>query len=167
MPYPHTEEELARLFESLGARSASQWVKYVLEDPEPQLARYFFLKQAWERLISEEDTRWIEESVARSKKDPKAPYAGMGAALERLLASGAEPEDLTEIARCLQAQALFDVCYLMDGRAHAQPGLENINWSLFRVNDEGQPYGPPIAGLYESILDTEPSGREMRPKGDA
>ncbi len=164
MPYPKSEEELVRLFASVGARSVSEWVKYVRDDPEPQLARYLFLQQAWERLISERESDWIEDSIARFRKDPSAPYSGLGAALERVLAAGATRNDLTEIARCLQAQALFNVCYLLDGRAHAHPGLESVNWSLFRVNEDGEPYGPPIAGLHESVLDTEPSGREMRPK---
>ena len=166
MPSPKSEEELLRLFESLGARSAPQWIQYVKHDPDPQLARYLFLKQVWDRLISEQDSEWIEQAVARSKKNPTAPYAGLGKALERVLALGATSEDLTEIARCLQAQALFDVCYLVDGPAHSLDGVEHIDWSLFRTDEKGKPFGEPIAGLYESVLDTEPSGREMRPKGN-
>lgn len=42
--------------------------------------------------------------------------------------------------------------------------LPLVNWTLFEVTDEGEPLHP-IGGLHESVLDTDPSGREMPPGG--
>jgi hypothetical protein len=162
--YPQSEEKLAALFRSLGAHAPERWVSHVLADPEPQLARYLFLKQAWERIIGEGEVAWIDEQIERTKVHPTEPYAGLGIALKRVLAAGASREDISEIGRCLQAQMLFTIGYLLDGPAYEEPGLEEIQWSLFRVNEEEVPYGEPIAGLHESVLETDPTGREMRPK---
>ena len=164
MAYPQTEIELAALFRSLRAHAPEQWTSYVLADPEPQLARYLFLKQAWERVIGEGEVAWIDEAIERASCSPSEPYAGLGLALQRALAAGASRDDLSEIGRCLQAQALFGISYLIDGPAYEEPGLENIQWRLFRVNEDETPLGEPISGLHESVLETDPTGREMRPK---
>jgi hypothetical protein len=162
--YPQSESELAALFRSLGARAPEQWVSYVLADPEPQLARYLFRKQAWERVIGDGQIAWIDEEIDRASCSPSEPYAGLGLALQRVLDAGASREDISEIGRCLQAQALSGISYLIDGPAYEEPKLENIQWRLFRVNQDETPRGEPIGGLHESVLETDPTGREMRPK---
>ncbi len=164
MAYPQTELELAVLFRSLRARAPEQWISHVLADPEPQLARYLFLKQAWERLIADGQVTWIDQAIELARSSPSEPYAGLGFALQRVLAAGASREDISEIGRCLQAQALFSISYLIDGPAYEEPGLENIHWRLFRLNEGETPHGEPIGGLHESVLKTDPTGREMRPK---
>jgi hypothetical protein len=42
--------------------------------------------------------------------------------------------------------------------------LPRVNWTLFEVDDDGEPLHA-IDALHESVLDTDPSGREMRPSG--
>lgn len=39
-----------------------------------------------------------------------------------------------------------------------------VNWALFEVDEDFQPLNP-LGGLHESVLCTEPTGREMRPMG--
>jgi hypothetical protein len=41
--------------------------------------------------------------------------------------------------------------------------LEDVARQLFEVSEDGTP-GRPIGGLHESVLETDPTGREMRPK---
>jgi hypothetical protein len=43
-----------------------------------------------------------------------------------------------------------------------EPELE-ASGGLFQTDDDGQPVVP-ITGLHESVLDTDPTDREMRPK---
>ena len=164
MPYPKSEQELAKLFRSLGAHEPEAWVHGLLEDPEPQLARYLFLKLAWDRVIGDGDTKWIERSTKRANEYPDEPYAGLGLALQRVLAAGILPEDIAEICRCVQAKTLFDISYLIDGPTDSAAELEEIDWALFRVDENGVPFGERIGGLHESVLETDPTGREMRPK---
>jgi hypothetical protein len=69
----------------------------------------------------------------------------------------------------MQYGLLFDVCYLLDdpysaleGIEGLPPELEGFSWGLFEVDDEDR-VGRPISGLHESVLETDPTGREMRP----
>lgn len=40
---------------------------------------------------------------------------------------------------------------------------EEVRWGLFQVDDDGPPIAP-LAGLHESVLETDPTEREMRPR---
>jgi hypothetical protein len=162
-----SKDELIALFKSLGAHAPEDWVQYLPDDPSNQLARYLFLKQAWDSVAQEGDTQWIDDAITRSNKHPAEPYAGLGLVLQKLLAAGIAHEDITELSRCLQAGMLFRVAYLLDGRAYQVKGLEHINWLLVRTDEEGNPTAEQIGGLHESVLETDPTRREMRPKGKA
>lgn len=162
-----SKDELIALFKSLGAHAPEELIQYLPEDPSTQLARYMFLKQAWDCVAREGDTQWIDEAVARSNKHPAEPYAGLGLVLQKLLAAGIARDDITELSRCLQAGMLFRIAYLLDGRAYQVKGLEHINWSLVRTDEEGNPTAEQIGGLHESVLETDPTGREMRPRDTA
>ena len=164
MPPPSAPEDLVALLKSLGVRSPQDWVQYLPADPSTQLARYLFLKQAWDSIASEGDTKWMDEALDRTKKHPGEPYAGMGQVLQRVLAAGISREDITELARCLQAGVLFRIAYLLDGPAYQIKGLEELDWGLFRTDGEGNPTSERIEGLHESVLETDPTGREMRPR---
>ncbi|MBK7615067.1 MAG: hypothetical protein IPJ08_11470 [Burkholderiales bacterium] len=161
---PASKEALAALFRSLGARAPEDWVQHVPEDPSSQLARYMFLKQAWDSVAQEGDTKWIDEPISRSATNPDEPYAGLGQSLQKILAAGITRDDITELSRCLQAGMLFRIAYLLDGRAYPIDGLEHIDWALFRTDEEGNPTKDQIAGLHESVLETDPTRREMRPR---
>jgi hypothetical protein len=72
--------------------------------------------------------------------------------------------------RTMQYEILFSICYLMDdphpateGLENAPPELSSVGWALFEVDDQGH-VGRPIGGLHESLLGTDPTGREMRPR---
>ena len=164
MAPPTSKDELVALFRSLGAHSPEEWIQYLPEDPSTQLARYMFLKQAWDSVAQEGETKWIDDAIDRSGKSPDEPYAGLGHTLQRILSAGISRDDLTELARCLQAGMLFRIAYLIDGRAYQIKGLEHIDWGLFRTDDEGNPTPERIAGVHESVLETDPTGREMRPR---
>ena len=162
MPPPTAPEDLIALLKSLGVRSPQDWVKYLPADPSTQLARYAFLKQAWDSVAVENKTDWMDEAIDRAKKHPDEPYAGTGQVLQRMLAAGVSREDITELARCLQAGMLFRVAYLLDGPAYSIKGLEDIDWGLFRTDENGNPTPERLEGLHESVLETDPTGREMR-----
>jgi hypothetical protein len=166
MPMPNSEAELTALFRELGASSPEQWAHSQVRENIPQLMRFLFLKSAWENIPNEGDTAWIEKEIRTAAAQPDLPYAGLGLSLARCKALGVAAEDLNEIARCLKAQMLFSIGYLIDGPTGLPQPVEDISWGLFQINEDGQPIGEQIAGLHESVLELDPTGREMRVRSD-
>jgi beta-phosphoglucomutase-like phosphatase (HAD superfamily) len=158
-----SHEALARIFARLGARDPEAWARSQVEEGIPQLARFLFLRQAWAEVVEDGDTAWIDAWIEEARGAPDAPFAGVGAALERLRASGARDGDLTELVRGMQAQLLFALCHLLDGPGPVEPEAGGVLWALVQVNEEGEVLGH-VAGLHESVLETDPTGREMRPR---
>ena len=154
---------LTHLFEVAGAADPQSWVKSEVNEGIPQLARFLFLRQAWRLVVADADVQWIDREIQHAKRNPEAPGAGLGNSLSRLLSSGASREDLTELARTVQWQLLHGLCYQLSDPSIEEPELSEVGWGLFEVNEEGK-VGRPIEGLHESVLETDPTGREMRPK---
>lgn len=81
-----------------------------------------------------------------------------------MLAVGVDKQDINEVVRGMQAALLSNVCYLLDDPAIVE-GNAYQAWRLFEIDDEGRPVQP-ISGLNESVLETGPTGREMRSRSD-
>jgi hypothetical protein len=150
------ESELSEVFQRLGARNPEAWARSQI----PQLARFIFLRQAWHSVVGEGDVSWISKA---DQIDPNGPGGGIRPALSRLLSKGAQQDDLTTVVRVMQWRVLSRLCYLLDGPAVPESAAKEISWRLFQVDEDERPIAP-IGGLHESVLETEPSGREMRPK---
>ena len=157
-------DRLTALFAKLGARDAESWAQSQIEEGIPQLQRFLFLRQAWRNVLEEHSTDWIERHIEEFERYPDGPYAGVGAALKRCLAKGVSRQDLSEVARGLQAQMLFGLCFTLDDPDFPEEELRDLSWGLFQVDAEDKPIPPRIGGLHESVLDTDPTGREMRPR---
>jgi hypothetical protein len=158
-----SEDELTAVFERLGATDPAGWARSQMREGIPQLARFLFLRQAWRQLIQEGEHAWIQRMIADAEHSPDEPYAGVGLALRRLKALGARDDDLTEVARGLQAEALFKFCYLLEDPGDLEPEVADMSWAFVQVDAEGAVLGE-IVGLHDSVLETEPTGREMRPR---
>lgn len=163
MNIPKTVPELTSLFQKLGAPNPESWARSQIEEGIPQLQRYLFLRQAWRNIIADDSSGWIDAELNSAAQDPEGPYAGVGASLRRALEAGASRDDLTQIARGMQAQLLFGICYLLDDPNIPEPELGQVSWGLFQTDEEGTAVER-ISGLHESVLETDPTGREMRPK---
>ncbi|MBV8778240.1 MAG: hypothetical protein JO258_13680, partial [Alphaproteobacteria bacterium] len=57
---------------------------------------------------------------------------------------------------------LAGLCQLLDEPPALEAEVADIAWRLVLLDEHGEPTAP-IEGLIESLLETEPSGREMRP----
>ncbi len=157
------QQELAATFRILGARDPENWARSQVEEGIPQLARFVFLRQAWRLIVQEDDSSWIDASIDRAKLHSDEPYAGVGHALRRLRARGATNEELTDVVRGMQAELLHSICYLLEDPGDVEPEAGDIGWVLAQVDQEGNALGT-IGGLHESVLATDPTGREMRPR---
>jgi hypothetical protein len=163
---------LTELFRAAGAPDPESWAKSEVDEDIPQLARFLFLRGAWRSVVPDADTQWIE-TRSEPPEDREAPLAGIAPALNRLLAKGIDPQDLTEVVRVMQYEVLFWIGHLVDDPGLATEGLDgvpselsSIGWALFEIDDEND-IGRPIGGLHESVLETDPTGREMRPRKKA
>jgi hypothetical protein len=156
-------KKLTAIFRKLGARNPEEWASSQIEEEIPQLARFLFLKQAWGAVLSDADTEWIDASIASAERRPDQPYAGVGHGLKRLLAAGAAREDITDVVRGMQAELLFNFCYLLEDPGDLPEEVAEIQWALIQLSEEGRPLAQ-IGGLHESVLETDPTGREMRPR---
>lgn len=163
MPIPNTQHELSTLFSELGANDPESWASSQINEGIPQLLRFLFLRNAWQRIPAEGNTAWIDDAISASSNAPTAPYAGLGQVLEECRSKGVSDQSLTELARCLQAQMLFEVCHLIDDPWPVPKQLAEVSWGLFQTDSEGKPFGPAVSGLHESVLELDPSGREVRP----
>lgn len=155
--------ELTERFRALGAPDPESWARSQLEEGIPQLVRFLFLREAWRRVIAEDDPSWIEREIAQAEREPDAPFAGVGRALHRLRMLGASDTDLTDLARGTQAELLFVLCELIDDAFVDDPAADGISWTLVEVGEDGEVLGA-VGGLHESVLETDPTGREMRPR---
>lgn len=165
MPVPQNKEDLTKLFRELGARNPEAWASSQVSEGIHQLHRFLFLRQAWARVVSESDDTWIDKQVSESERYADGPYAGVGQAIHRMLAAGVAREDIVDLARGMQAQLLFDICYLLDGPEDSEPRVEDVGWALVETDSESEPTKQMMSCLHESVLNTDPTGREMRPRG--
>lgn len=69
------------------------------------------------------------------------------------------------LRRDMQAELLFQVCYLLSDPGDVEPEVADIAWALVELRKNGE--ARTIDGLHESVLETDPTGRDMRPAGRA
>jgi hypothetical protein len=159
-----TKDELTALFRKLGAPDPEGWAASQIEEGIPQLARFLFLRQAWRQIVVKEgDSGWIDNTIRQAQTRPDDPYAGAGHALAKLRALGASDEDLTDLVRATQAEALAGLCYLLADPGELEPEVADMAWALVQLDADGEPTAC-IQSLHESVLETDPTGREMRPR---
>lgn len=151
-----------RALELLTAIGAGDRAKSYAESEKrgPFVARYLLLRGLWECAIDDDD-RWQKQWHHES------PVAQ---AIERLLAKGIDPADLTDVVRAMQVETLFNVCQLLDNPGHGIEDLqekipENIEWRVAEYDGEKEMVGSrAILDLHESFHSFDPTGREGRPR---
>lgn len=156
-------DDLTRLFRKLGAKDPESWAKSQVDEGINQLGRFLFLREAWKRVISESDHSWMDAEIARAENNPREPTTGVGLALKTLFSNGCDRQDISDLVRGMQYELLFSLCYLLDDPGQLEEEVQDVYWGLFQVNDEGKILSQ-ISGLHESLLETDPTGREMRPR---
>lgn len=163
MEIPTSQIELAELLERFGAPDPESWAASQINEGIPQLQRFLFLRQAWKSVLSPDNTKWVQDKIEEAERNSEAPFSGLGSALKLCVQQGVPPDALTEIARNIQVGALFNFCYLLDDPAFRENELQEFGWGLFQVDEEDNPVPPRIGTLHESVLELDPTGREMRP----
>ena len=155
-------EDLTNLFRKLGAREPEIWASSQINEGINQLGRFLFLRQAWRKVIDDNDTSWIDREISESEKRLDEPFSGTGITLKRILTNGTDRRDIAELVRGMQVDLLFNICSLLDDPGELEEEVADVSWCLVQMTNDGQVLTP-IQALHESVLDTDPTGREMRP----
>ena len=156
-------ERLTAVIERIGVSDAQSWALSEVLEQIPQAARAMFLRMAWRNVIEPfRDPKWIDEHLELYRKDPTGPLAEGRAAIERMLEARVAREDIALVAWTVAVQTVFNLLYHM-GDYESVEGAPG--WSLLETDPEtGQMTGRLIDGLHESLLETDPAGREARPR---
>jgi len=102
----------------------------------------------------------------RADADPsQLEYPGGSRAVEDLLEAGADKERLATALKAAQWQSLWQLVCMLDDSTTGIDDLQatisdNVQWGVFRVNEEGEPTGP-LAGLHEDLMELLPAEQEV------
>ena len=155
------KQELIEIFQKLGAQNPEEWATNEIEEDIPQLARFLFLKGAWKGVVPDNEN-WIENVMANYDPNDNGPYSGMMHSLKEMLDAGVNKKAITEFARCIGAEMIFNISYLLEDPSSVKDN-EYVSWGLFVTDEDGNPIKE-LNGLHESVLETDPTGREMCPR---
>jgi hypothetical protein len=155
------ERELTNLFQKLGAHEPQSWAHSQITEGIPQLARYVFLRQAWRLVINPDDRSWIAEI---RNLDCVGAGNDVRPILDRVITTGVKVDDLTTIVRIMQWRLLAGLTVLLDQPWDLDSEItqDDMWWGLAVVDRNDNPLVP-LDALIESVLETDPTGREMRP----
>lgn len=149
------------IFKQLGAKDARAWAEEETVENHPVLVRFLFLKALWSNVVGDDDS-WM-----RDWADPKHPVS---AAVQRMLAKGIDPRDLTDVVRDMQIDVLFNACVALGDSAHGIEDLqekipETIDWCLAE-HDVANGKAMRIASddLHSDFYDFDPTGRHGEPR---
>jgi hypothetical protein len=136
-------QRLVSALQHLGCDDPAGWARSEIEENIPQLTKYRFLHKLWPRMIN----GWGD---------------GIGnlPAAQRALQAGADPEDLTQLARAVAYDTVFAMLYHLDDDDPDAFTDTLPSWALIEIDREGAPTGRNVDALYEDLLTLDPSGKD-------
>lgn len=173
-------ESLVEKFRAVGAEQPEEWAASEVEDDIPQLARFLFLRRLWrgarqwklppaewfaevepdELPVDEEDddepTLVPSSNGEVADEDAEPPFLAAQQAVQRILAAGADPDDLKEVARAIFLHTAFDVVATVDDGHDPEAGDGMPGWLLTEVGGDLVLTGRVIPDLHEDLLTAEP-----------
>lgn len=135
-----------------------------------------FLATLWSMVVDEDSCTdgypsWLGPELSGHQQG-NGPVGAETSALQRVLACGVDPDDLTDLVREMQHEVLYNVCQLIDDPGLLGIGLDHegaqpaeFRWELVAVRDEEPAGRAPVHGLHSSLDELDPSGRHGEPRG--
>ncbi|WP_229815854.1 hypothetical protein [Streptomyces lucensis] len=138
-------ESLRARFEALGAVDGGDWAKSEICEDLPHLARFMLLRSLW--------------------RGPIGSWSGPDAfdqlpAAQRLLAAGANEEDLVRLAQVIAFEAVCATLDELDSGSDVNVSGIDVGWLVMESAEDGSPTGRALSGLHEDLLSMDPSGRD-------
>jgi hypothetical protein len=144
-------------------------------DDWPERSVELFLTGVWSLVVDEDE--WVDgypswiESWIRGIPVGTVPEHPTAAALLRILASGVDLDDLTDVVRTMQHELIYHVCQLLDDPESLDTDLDALDepptgpgWELMAVRS-APPDRRPIRWLHSQLDEYDPSGRRGEPRG--
>ncbi|XVQ07101.1 hypothetical protein ACQP1W_31245 [Spirillospora sp. CA-255316] len=139
---------LRERFARLGADGPEQWARSEISEHLPQMARFLLLRQLWNEAINGWENPGAVENVP---------------AAARLLAAGADRNDVILAMRAAAFEAVFATLSAIDEGGSTAPGQDPLpGWCLHETGSTDQPTGRRLHGLHESLGETAPSGHDAQ-----
>jgi hypothetical protein len=168
--------DLAEAFRALGAGDPEAWAASEVEENIPQLARFLFLRRIWRSAqpwtlppadwFAERDPEPADEDGAEdddpppvettADEDAEPAFLAAQQAVGRILAAGADPEDLKEVARAIFLHVAFDAVHTVDEGYDPQAPEGLPGWMLAEISGDLMTTGRVLTALHEDLLTTEP-----------
>ena len=173
-------EDLAETFRALGAEEPEAWALSEVEDGHPAAGALHLspppVARRWtsgrsrptrgspsaspsrRRTTRRRMRTRLESDAGEADEDADAEPAFLAAqqAVQRILAAGADPEDLKEVARAVFLHAAFDAVSTVDEGHDPQAGEGMPGWLLTEVGGDLTLTGRMLDELHEDLLTTEP-----------
>ncbi|WP_329336715.1 hypothetical protein OG866_20640 [Streptomyces sp. NBC_00663] len=138
-------QSLRSQFEALDADDAEGWAKSEISEDLPHLARFVLLRSLWRNPID----GWADPGAL-----DQLPAA------QRLLAAGADKEDLVRLVRAVAYEAVFSTLDELDSGGDVNVSGIDAGWVVMESGEDGAPTGRVLSGLHEDLLTMNPSGSE-------
>jgi hypothetical protein len=138
------------------------WVASEMRENIPQVARFLFLHRIRSEVLNGHLHFTLPENADFEKSLPPLKRLEVGGdAYRRLIASGANQEDLVRVARAATCSAVLNLVEMLDGVSYSDVDtIDNApNWSIMETieeNDEWKLTGRTLDGLHESIFGLYP-----------
>jgi hypothetical protein len=153
------KKQLTDIFQKLGAENPDAWAESQIEEGIPQLARFLFLKGAWEEIVPDNE-EWIEKYL--SVTEFEVPFGGIAKSIQKMVECGVPKIYITELCRSICAEFLSGITHMLDDSSTVK-GNKYLNWALVQLDENDQPIQI-VDSLHESVLETDPTGRECYPR---
>ncbi|MFF8535100.1 hypothetical protein ACN6K9_004078 [Streptomyces sp. SAS_267] len=138
-------ESLRSRFRALGVADPVDLITSEVIDDLPQLTRSLLLRSLWKGAID----GWTDPGSL-----DQLPAA------QRLLAAGADREDLVRLVRAVAYEAVFATLEELDAGGGAHGSEAEPGWVVMESGEDGTPTRRPLPGLHEDLLTMDPSGRD-------
>ncbi|MES9537604.1 hypothetical protein [Actinomadura sp. NPDC000600] len=133
-------------FAQVGADGPEEWAMSEVSEDIPQLAGFLLLRRLWDEVLDGWGSPGAVENVP---------------AAARLLAAGAERDDIVLTMQAAAFEAVFGTLLVIDDSSATTPDDQPYpGWSLHETDSTDQDTGRRLGGLYESLRISDPSGRE-------
>lgn len=154
---------LKEIFRQAGAKNPEMLASSQINEGINQLARFSFLKTITSEWLKEEEVNWVDNQIEFNYSNPGEPCSQLPKALKDMLDKNVSRETIIDLVRVIQFETLLHVCSTIDKSFEADTPVKN--WSLYELDDDDNVKNS-IIGLHESLLEFDPSDKEMRPRAD-